>query len=68
MAINQYCIVDNTIDPTLALEGLTGFTEEAANEWLESNQVSLEEPIVVDEVTYTHKFSSQRDNWVPEVE
>ncbi len=68
MAYNEYCIVDNTIDPSVALEGLVGLTDSQAIEWLNTNQVSLEEPIVVEGVTYTTKYSQQRDNWVPEIE
>lgn len=68
MANGQYCIVDNTIDPNVALEGLVGFTQEEAEQWIEANQVELESPLVVDETTYTHKFSIQPDNWPEEAE
>jgi hypothetical protein len=68
MAHNQYCIVDNTIDPTVALEGLTGLTDTEAYQWLNTNQVDLEAPIEVNGFTYTTKYSQQRDNWVPEIE
>ena len=67
MANGQYCIVDNTINPNLAIEGLLGFTLEQAEEWIASNQVELDAPLTVDETTYTHKFSIQPDNW-PESE
>jgi hypothetical protein len=63
MAEGQYCIVDNTINPNLSIEGLVGFTMEEALEWIEENQVALEEELVVDETTYTHKFSIQPDSW-----
>lgn len=68
MALNEYCIVDNTIDPSIALDGLTGLTEHDAHQWLAANQVALDEPIVVENFTYTTKYSAQRDNWVEDIE
>ena len=68
MAKDQYCIVDNTIDPSIALDGLTGLTEHEAYQWLNEHQVALDEPIVIENFTYTTKYSSQRDNWVTEIE
>lgn len=67
MANGQYCIVDNTIDPNVSLEGLVGFTIEQADEWIIANQVELDEPLTIGETTYTHKFAIQPDNW-PESE
>jgi hypothetical protein len=68
MAQGQYCIVDNTINPNLPVDGLLGLTLEAAEEWIAENQVALEEELVVEETTYTHKFSIQPDAWPEEVE
>lgn len=66
MAKDQYCIVDNTIDPTISLDGLTGLTEQEANQWLSEHQVALDEPIVIADFTYTTKYSYHRDNWATE--
>jgi hypothetical protein len=63
MAQNQYLIADNTINPDKALEGLLGLTIEAAQEWIDANQVELETPIHLDSMTFTTKYSIQPDNW-----
>ncbi len=63
MAEGQYCIVDVTIDPNTPIEGLVGFTLEAASEWLNNNQVALETELVIDEQTFTNKYLIQPDNW-----
>jgi len=61
MAKEQYCIVDVTIDSSIPLEGLDGLSLEAAQNWIESNQVALEEGVVEG---HAFKFLIQRDNWV----
>lgn len=66
MAAGQYCIVDMTIDSNLALDGHTGLTLEQAQEWLDANQVALDEPITIEEHTFTGKYSIQPDNWPEE--
>ena len=48
-----YCIVDNTIDASIGIEGLTGLTLEEATYWLVSNNVD-------------GKFSIEKDNWQEE--
>jgi hypothetical protein len=48
-----YCIVDNTIDSTTSIEGLTGLTLEQATEWLAANNAD-------------GKFSIEKDNWQEE--
>ena len=45
-----YCIVDNTVDRTLAVEGLTGLTLEQAENWLNESNTD-------------GKFSIEKDNW-----
>ena len=51
-----YCIVDNTIDSTIAIEGMTGLTFEQAENWLKENDTD-------------GKYSIEKDNWQePEVE
>lgn len=45
-----YCIVDNTVDSALAIEGLTGLTLEQAESWLAGNNTD-------------GKFSIEKDNW-----
>jgi len=61
MAKEQYCIVDVTIDSNIPLEGLDGLSLEAAQNWIEANQVALEEGVVEG---HAFKFLIQRDNWV----
>jgi hypothetical protein len=68
MAEGQYCIVDNTIDANVPVDGLVEFTLEQAEAWIAENQVALEEELVVDETTYTHKFSIQPHAWPIETE
>jgi len=63
MAAGQYCIVDMTINSNLAMEGHTGLTLEQAQEWVDANQVTLDEPITIEEHTFTVKYSAQPDNW-----
>ena len=63
MAAGQYCIVDMTINSNLAMEGHTGLTLEQAQEWIDANQVTLDEPITIEEHTFTVKYSAQPDNW-----
>jgi hypothetical protein len=70
MAYEQYCIVDVTIDPHTPIEGLSGMTREAADNWIFENQVSLETPIpnmYHPESILDNKYMVQRDNW-PESE
>ena len=62
MAQGQYCIVDNTIDANLAMEAHKGLTLEEAQAWISANQVELETPLVVGEITYTTKFQAQPDS------
>ena len=45
-----YCIVDNTIDASIGIEGLTGLTKEQAELWLSENNTD-------------GKFSIEKDNW-----
>jgi hypothetical protein len=62
MAKNQYLIADNTIDPDKAVEGLSELTFEAAQEWIDANQVELETPITLDTMVFTNQYSIQPDN------
>jgi hypothetical protein len=59
MAEGQHCIVDNTIDPNQALEGLTNLTESEAIQWLRDNQVELEVPAEFNSQVYHFKYSYQ---------
>ena len=63
MAQGQYCIVDVTIDPNLAMEGHTGLTLEAATEWIEANQIALETECIVGEQSFYQKYLIQPDSW-----
>lgn len=45
-----YCIVDNTIDASIGIEGLSGLTLEQAQLWLAGNNTD-------------GKFSIEKDNW-----
>ena len=67
MAKDKYCIVDNTINSDISIEGLTAFTYEEASDWIYENQVVLDQPLVVGDITHIHKFGMARDNW-PESE
>lgn len=53
MAEKFYCIVNNTIDPTLPVDGLTGLTLEQAENWLKENNTDT-------------NFSIEKDNWQEE--
>ena len=61
MAKGQYCIVDVTVDGSLALDGLVGLTIEDAQSWIDANQVVLSEPSAEG---HTVKYLIQPDNWV----
>ena len=63
MAKGQYCIVDVTVDGSLALEGLVGLTLEDAQSWIDANQVDLAE---VTAEGHAVKYLIQPDNWVEE--
>ena len=50
MSEKLYCIVNNSVDSTIPVEGLTGMTIEQAETWMIENNTD-------------NNFSIEKDNW-----